>query len=157
MKLLVLFATTFLFIVPSDLKKLRREFVLLENSETAIYEIKKIAASTSEVSLSVKSAYVAVAEMTSAKYKINPISKLTAFNNGKKLLESAIKADPLNPELVFIRYTIQTQAPSFLGYSKNISSDRLFLMSKLNTLKSNDEELYTSIYNYLVYKGSKLN
>lgn len=156
MKFLVLVTTLLFFGVPNDLKKLRKEFVLLENSENAIDEIKKIAKSTTEVSLPLKSAYVAVAEMTSAKYKINPISKLTSFNAGKKLLESAIKSDSLNPEILFIRYTIQTQAPSFLGYSKNISADRLFLISQLNTLKLKDEELYHSIYNYLIYKGGKL-
>ncbi|MDX2174592.1 MAG: hypothetical protein SFY56_15920 [Bacteroidota bacterium] len=155
MKFFLIFTVPFLFYVPNDLKKLRKEFVLLENSEKAIYEIKKIATSTSEVSLPVKSAYVAVAEMTSAKYKLNPISRLSAFNSGKKLLESAIKADSLNPEIIFIRYTIQTQVPSFLGYSKNISRDQEFLISRLNSIKIDDAELYSTIYNYLIYKGNK--
>lgn len=155
MKFLLLLATTSLFLVPNDLKKLRKEFVLLETSEKAIYEINKIASTTSEVPVPLKSAYVAVAEMTSAKYKFNPISKLSAFNSGKKLLEKAIKADSLNPEIVFIRYTIQTQAPSFLGYSKNMATDKEFLISRLNSIKSVDTELYTTIYNYLIYKGNK--
>ena len=142
------------YLIPNDLQKLRKEFRLLETSEKAITEIKQIVATTNQVSLPLKTAYYAVAEMTTAKYKVNPFSQISAFNSGKKLLESAVKADSLNPEIIYIRYTIQTQAPSFLGYTKNITADKNFLTKNLNAIKLDDVELYTTIYSYLNYKKS---
>lgn len=154
MKFFCGFILTF-FLIPNDLQKLRKEFRLLETSKKAITEIKSIVATTNQLSLPLKTAYFAVAEMTTAKYKVNPFSQISAFNSGKKLLEDAVRADSLNPEIIYIRYTIQTQAPGFLGYTKNISTDKKFLIKNLKAIKLKDEELYTTIYNYLIYKGAK--
>jgi hypothetical protein len=48
---------------------------------------------------------------------------LSAFNEGKSLLEKSIEKNPWNAELRFIRLTLQCQSPSFLGYRSNIVSD----------------------------------
>jgi len=50
--------------------------------------------------------------------------KMSSFNKGSKLLDNAIIKDPENVELLFLRLTIQHNAPSMLGYTKNISEDK---------------------------------
>lgn len=62
-----------------------------------------------------------------ANHTSNPLSKLKTFNKGKKNIEQAIKADPDNVELRFIRLSVQKNVPSFLGYKSNIKEDQMHL------------------------------
>ena len=91
--------------------------------------------------------YRASATMLMAKHLINPFSKLSYFKKGKLMLEKAIQFDQKNAELRFLRYTIQTNVPSFLNYSDNKENDRVFLLQSLNRL--NDQKLKNIISTYL--------
>src|SRR5688500_15858229 len=72
--------------------------------------------------------YRGMAEMVMAKHSYNPLAKLTCFKNGKVLLEKAIKLDNQNTELRFLRLSIQTNAPSFLGYNENTEEDKEMIL-----------------------------
>lgn len=63
------------------------------------------------------------------------------------MLEKAIQFDQKNIELRFLRYTFQTNVPSFLNYNDNKENDRVFLLQSLNRL--NDLKLKNIISNYL--------
>ena len=91
--------------------------------------------------------YKAAATMMMAKYVFNPLAKISYFRKGKKMLENAILADGRNVELRFLRFTIQTNAPSFLGYNQNINSDKRYLVQTLPSVK--DPALKTMITAYL--------
>lgn len=71
-----------------------------------------------------------------ANHVFNPINKLKTFKEGKNNIEKAIKLDPENVELRFIRLSIQKNAPSFLGYNSNINSDKEFIKSNQKTISS---------------------
>lgn len=86
--------------------------------------------------------------MVSAKYVFNPIRKLNRFNKGKDLMEKALKKDPQGVELRYIRFTIQTNLPSFLGYSAQVNEDKEFLINKLGTIA--DLDLKNRIVAYLI-------
>jgi hypothetical protein len=148
----------FLFITTTspDLKKIRSNFALMNKQEEAVNTIKEISLTSKEVSVNLKRAYYAAAEMTSAQYKINPAAKIKAFNSGKKILEATILADTSDLEARYIRFTIQQNAPSFLGYNKSISSDKNYIIKHLNQFKTADPELFSSVYAYLLTYG-KLN
>ena len=62
-----------------------------------------------------------------ANHTINPFSKINTFNSGKKNIEQAIKVDPNNIELRYLRLSIQKNCPAFLAYNKDIEADTLFL------------------------------
>lgn len=91
--------------------------------------------------------YRASATMMMAKHLINPFSKLSYFKKGKLMLEKAIQFDQKNVELIFLRYTIQTNVPSFLNYSDNKENDRMFLLQSLS--KMSDQKLKNIISAYL--------
>ncbi len=91
--------------------------------------------------------YKGSANMLMAKHSINPFSKLSYFKKGKLMLEKAIQFDQKNVELRFLRYTIQTNVPSFLNYKDNKEIDRVFLLQSLNRL--NDQKLKNIISMYL--------
>lgn len=95
--------------------------------------------------------YKGAANMIMAKYKLLPTTKLSYFNEGKKILEKAIKSAPNNVELHYIRLSIQLNIPSFLGYSSQINSDKKILIQhiKSNPLSAKSD-LEKRIINFLL-------
>ena len=71
-----------------------------------------------------------------ANHVFSPMSKLNTFNKGKKNIEQAIKKEPNNVELRFIRLSVQKNAPSFLGYHSNIKEDIGFIKNNRGEIKS---------------------
>jgi len=90
--------------------------------------------------------YNGCATMMMAKYTLNPFSKWSYFQKGKKMLENAIGADSTNIELRFLRFAVQTNIPSFLGYHGFIESDKKILLESISFL--NDPELKNMITVY---------
>ncbi|MGZ8556922.1 MAG: hypothetical protein ACXWWC_01245 [Chitinophagaceae bacterium] len=95
--------------------------------------------------------YKACGTMLMAKYVLNPVSKLSFFSKGKKLLEKAIGKDMENAELRFLRFTVQTNAPAFLGYRYAKEVDKLFLLKTMSTLS--DKDLEQIILSFLTKSG----
>lgn len=81
-------------------------------------------------------AYLGGAQTIWANHVFSPISKLNTFKEGKKNIEQAIKKEPDNVELRFIRLSVQKNAPSFLGYKSNINEDTEFIKKNRNQISS---------------------
>lgn len=81
-------------------------------------------------------AYLGAYQTVWANHVLSPITKLSTFNEGKKNIELAIKKDPANLELRFIRLSVQKNAPSFLGYNKQKSEDEIFLRKNKKKIQS---------------------
>jgi len=140
--------------LPDDLIKMRTHFELMSKSEKNIEAIFKISTESKAVPDQLKKAYYAAAEMSSAQYKFNPISKINTFSSGRTKLDQVILENPTSVEMRYIRFTIQDNAPSFLGYNKNLTSDKLFLIKNIKALKQSDIDLYSKIYVYLLVKAN---
>jgi hypothetical protein len=91
--------------------------------------------------------YKGASEMIQAKYAFNPFTKLEKFNKGKELLQKAISRDTLDLEMRYIRFSIQSNLPSFLDYHDELNMDKRFLVE--NTKNTKDPELKKMISNYL--------
>ncbi len=63
------------------------------------------------------------------------------------MLEQALNSDSTNIELRYLRLTIQTNVPAFLGYNNNINSDKKYLLDSLMAL--GDIQLKNSIIEFL--------
>ena len=81
-------------------------------------------------------AYLGAYQTIWANHVINPISKLNTFKKGKNNLENAIQLDQNLVEIRFLRYSIQKNAPQFLGYSKQLKEDETFLRNHLKNVQS---------------------
>lgn len=92
--------------------------------------------------------YKGGATMIMAKHVFNPFSKLSYFNKGKSILEKAIQAEGKNVELRFLRYSIQTSVPAFLGYKSRLKNDYNFLKQAIPGIK--DANLKKIITSYLL-------
>lgn len=108
------------------------EFHLLKSEKEEISFIKKY---KDEINPSII-AYVICVEIKQVSYKLNPIQKLTVFNKNKKKLDSLIDLNKNNIHLRYARLMIQEKSPAFLGYKKNIKSDKIFLKNKLKEIKN---------------------
>ena len=77
-------------------------------------------------------AYVGANTLLQSKFSENIIQKFNCFEKGKQIIEQAIKNDPDNIEIIFLRYLNQINSPWFLNYKQNISEDYELLISNVN-------------------------
>ena len=102
--------------------------------------------------------YKASTQMMMANYVVNPFTKLSYFSKGRKLLEKTIAASGANTELRFLRFAVQTNIPSFLGYSGSIKTDKAFLIQSVSQIKDATLKLWIISYLHtsdLVTEGEK--
>jgi hypothetical protein len=123
--------------IPSDLINMRAEFEKASNNEqlanTFLFKLNQLP----NLSL-VQQGYKGAITMVSAKFAFNPFAKFDLFNTGKTILTNALLKDNNNIELRFIRFSIQSNTPSFLQYNQYINSDKQFLLNQLLGLKDID-------------------
>lgn len=132
-------------------KELKRLYYnAIENEDSTELLLSKTS-SINESSASILLGYKAMANLLSAKFAWLPTSKLSYFNEGKALLESAIKKDPSNVELIFFRFSTQIESPSILGYKGMIDKDRIFLIE--NFKLEEDPMVRKIMKDFLIQKG----
>ena len=81
-------------------------------------------------------AYEGATEALVAKYSWYPWDKISHLKEGVKAIENAVLADENNIEIRFLRFYVENSIPSYLGYSKNIDSDKEVIMSNIANLNS---------------------
>ena len=111
-----------------DMQSIRNDFHTINSKEKLENFIKLTTESESELAIP----YLASAIMQSAEYTFLPPKKLKNFNKGKKMLESFIHEYPENIEARYIRIFVQSEAPGFLGYKKNIEADIKFVKLRID-------------------------
>jgi hypothetical protein len=68
-----------------------------------------------------------------------------------KTLSKAIAADPANPEIRFLRFSIQYYVPAFLGFSKNLDEDKKVIVQHFEGLKQvYSDELVKGVADFLI-------
>lgn len=117
-------------------EELRALYWEAATNREAADQLLKILAPVDERSEPLLVCYKGAAEMFQAKYLFNPISKLNRFQKGKALIEAAIKRDPGHVEMRFLRFSIQSNLPSFLGYNDWIAIDKRMLLDNVNELEN---------------------
>ena len=151
MRLILLFISSFLFHTISadhDISELRRLYYKAAVNKKSWKQFSSLLSPIDTKSAPLFICYKGVGEMMEAKYSIAPWSKLSSFKSGKRLIEEAVRKDGKNPEIRFLRYSIQTNLPSFLDYKDDIESDRKFLVNNLNKIQ--DKSLKSNIVQYLL-------
>lgn len=102
-------------------------------------------------------AYHGTALAMMAGHVSGPREKLKWFDQGKELIEKAAAADPNNPEIAFLRFSVQSEAPRFLGYHNQISSDANIVVAALRSGRiTHSEKFWISAIRYMNQSG-KLN
>lgn len=61
----------------------------------------------------------------------SPAKKISYFRRGKQLIAEAVRLQPDNFEIRFLRFATQSKTPSFLGYDQHIAEDKRYLLANL--------------------------
>ncbi len=93
--------------------------------------------------------YAAMSYLMMSKYAGSPMQKLSYFREGKNRLEAAITRSPGNIELLYLRFSVQSNLPAFLGYYRNKTEDKLKLMAWLKTGDIKDTDLRARVLDFL--------
>jgi hypothetical protein len=119
---LVLLAFTQLFAQPMDRQQLRDCFLGSTQSKSAldsfIGKLEKI-----EVKSPAQECYYGICFGLKTNYTDGMWYKIKMVNKAKALIDRSIERDPNDPELRFIRLTLEHYLPAFLGMSKDIQKD----------------------------------
>jgi len=67
-----------------------------------------------------------------AKNQWNPFSALRLLGKSIKTMDKAVERSPLNLEIRFIRFAVQKNIPSYLGYSDNVDEDKKYLIKNID-------------------------
>ena len=81
--------------------------------------------------------YLGTGHALQARHAFNPYTKYQLFTTGKNELEAAIKAKPSSAELRFLRFTVQENAPGFLGYNQSLEADKAAIIDFLMETEAN--------------------
>lgn len=115
------------FAKPPLIAEVRFLYQKASNDDVACKKIIEILSSYKNDAL--YSGYTASANIMMAKHVFSPFSKLSYFKKGKRMLEKSIEDDKDNVELRFLRFMIQTNIPSFLGYNDDTNGDKRFILN----------------------------
>ena len=146
-KLVLVFLLFCSFVNAQSLVELRGYLQKGENSE----EVSKTLISKSKNAYDttkkpIYMAFYAVGNFFMAKHAFNPIKKMSYFNEGKELMETALQSDPKNLEIRLMRLITQENAPAILGYNKQIKEDRSYLTKEYKNTADNDLKIYIKEY-----------
>lgn len=97
-----------------------------EDSAKKMYSMLKPVTETSEPVLL---CYKGALTMMQAKFFFNPFTKFGYFLKGKRLVENAIARDSSNIEMRYLRFTLQSNLPSFLCYNSQLKTDKDYLIN----------------------------
>lgn len=101
-------------------------------------------------------AYIGALNGLKAKYSWNPYSKIKFINSAEDAFEQAVKNDPHNVEIRFLRFSVETNVPGFLHMDKNMDADKNEIVQQLQAKNYPDpgnKDLTASIVKFLIDSG----
>jgi hypothetical protein len=87
-----------------------------------------------------------------AKHTWNPYYKIKYLNNCEDTFKEAIAQDPHNIEIRFMRFSIEHNVPGFLGYTKNIKTDKqeMIRQIELKNYGTADKDLLVAVIKFML-------
>lgn len=138
MKLATLLFFSFFFLganVSVDIVEIRQTYRNIQDNEDLIKDLYEALTPVAKNDQPNLVAYKGAATTMMAKFADGIKDKKTFFNDGRELLEYAVKAQTSNVEIRCIRLSVQENAPRILGYHKDIDTDKQFIIDNYNAMK----------------------
>jgi hypothetical protein len=81
-------------------------------------------------------AYLGATQAILTRHKWDPFSKIQLLRASLENLNHAVLLEPQNIEIRFLRYCVETHVPGIPGLSRNLKSDKLFLVNNCKLFDS---------------------
>jgi hypothetical protein len=160
-KLFLFFSLTLLLTVssfvsdatPYSLPNLRRQYQQAAASKEAGEKFHKLMSAYDQRN-AVVLAYKAAAEAIRAR-DASMFNKLTYVQSASKQFDEAVKLDTDSAEVRFLRLSVESNLPAFLGLSTHVDEDRQFLVETLlqHPKSGLDTESFGLVRDFLVARG----
>jgi len=156
-KLLLLLFSTFLSLVsdasPYSVSNLRRQYQLAAVDKQAGEKFYQLMAAYTQQD-AVVLAYKAAAEAIRAR-DASMFNKLTYVQNASKQFAQAVQLDAGSAEIRFLRLSVESNLPAFLGLSQHVDEDRQFLVKALLAHPGSgiDTESFELVRSFMVERG----
>jgi hypothetical protein len=134
------FATQFGFSQGVHINQARNLYFSMDTDQKSVLKLSKLMNTDKQSSVPVLLAYKGASSAASAGQVAGVNNKFSHFKKGKTDLEQAIKLDPKDPEIRFLRLATQTNAPGFLLYKGNIREDKKLVLEGLSGFLSRDAD-----------------
>lgn len=134
-----------------DLNKIRLQYPKAVDDNELVTQMDKIFADAVSEPVGELLAYKGAISTLKAKFAKPKNEKKEFFKEGVALIEAALKSDPNNSEIRYIRLSVQQNSPKFLGYHKNVEEDKAFLLTNFESISSSD--LREVILEFLIKSG----
>jgi hypothetical protein len=135
---------------PYALPALRQHFRQAAQDEAASRRFHQLM-SQYEARNAVVLAYKAASEAILAKHTGGLFDKLDRVKAAGKQFDQAVALDPHHPEIRFLRFSIESNLPGFLGASKHVQEDKHLLVQTLLRHPNSglDVEAFRTVRDYL--------
>lgn len=96
--------------------------------------------------------YMGALQALKAKHAWNPYFKIKHLSDCEKTFKEAVTRDPTNIEIRFMRFSIEHNVPSILGYDENLVADREQIIKQIDLkyYAQADLTLVKTIINFLL-------
>lgn len=121
-----------------DLNKIRLEYPQAVNNFELVSQMEGTLTNIKSGDNVVLMAYKGAVSALNAKFSKQKNEKKKFFKAAIVLIEDALKMDPKNIEIRYIRLSVQQNSPKFLGYHKNIEKDKEFVLTNYENIASKD-------------------
>ncbi|WP_426061442.1 hypothetical protein [Hymenobacter sp. B1770] len=138
---------------PYDPSNLRRHYEQAAADKTAGEKFYKLLANYKDRDALVLG-YKGAAEAIRAR-DASMFNKMSYVQDAARTFEQAVSLDPQNPEIRFLRFSVESNLPAFLGLSKHVDEDKeMLLNAALKHPKSGlDPEAFRTVRHFLVERG----
>lgn len=150
--LLITFLLVGFFSNSQDLFQIRAQYPLAQESEELTSQLHDKLAQITTGADPVMIAYKGAVKTLMADFAKKVKEKKEYFKEGVEMIETALKAEPNNIEIRYLRLTIQEHAPKFLKYHDNISEDKEFILKSYTSISS--KELKAVIRDFILESRS---
>ena len=115
----------------SDLTKLRETYILSQNEIKSCKELHNLSKNCNPKLEPVEFSYNIISHLMECNFIFNPFVKYTTFTESTQQLDSMIYLNPQYTEIRFLRYLVQLNSPTFLGYNTNLDNDYEFIIDNV--------------------------
>ena len=121
---------TLMMAILSNLSSVRETYKLAYESSDKADELVQL--TKDNTTDAVMQAYYGSGLAFQANHSWNPATKLSKASDGYKQLNAAVAKASSNFEVRFLRFSFESKAPSFLGYTEHLAEDKTWLLSHLD-------------------------